>query len=214
MGYSSWSSDAFDHLREERRSAPREHIFTSSSIKKDMNPKGVRFREARDSEEHPNSVPIFFAFDVTGSMDEIPVQFAKRLLGETMDKVIAKGIADPQILFGAVGDHIDDTAPLQVGQFESGNTELDKWLTSIFLEGQGGPWGQESYFLPWLFAARHTVLDSFEKRGQKGFLITAGDERVHDGIDAECMKRIFGGQGENLTTEEMLAEAVIFQAEK
>ena len=207
MGYSNWSTDAFDHLRTERKTKTREQIFSSTSIKKDMNPKGVAFREARDSEAHPNSVPVFFAFDVTGSMDEIPVQFAKNLLGKLMDKIIQSGTPDPQILFGAIGDHISDQSPFQIGQFESGHVELDKWLTTIFLEKEGGPWGEESYSLAWLFAARHTKLDSFEKRGQKGYLITAGDERVHDTIDAANMKRIFGGQGEDLTAKELLVEA-------
>jgi uncharacterized sporulation protein YeaH/YhbH (DUF444 family) len=37
-----------------------------------MNPKGVRLRESRDSPDHPESLSVAFALDVTGSMGQIP----------------------------------------------------------------------------------------------------------------------------------------------
>lgn len=206
MGYGSWSDDAYSRLSRERSTKRKEEVFTETRTHTNMSPKGV-IREARDSVEHPNSVPVIFAFDVTGSMDTIPEAFAKGLLAPLMNNIIHKGIADPQILFAAVGDHLADRSPLQVGQFESANAQLDTWLTKIHLEGGGGTWGKESYHLPWLFAARQTKLDCWEKRRQKGYLITVGDEHVHDELDANSMKKIFGGQGENLSTRDMLREA-------
>src|SRR5690606_5631209 len=80
------------------------------------------------------------------------------------------------VLFLAIGDHETDSAPLQVGQFESGDAELDLWLTRTWLEGKGGANSGESYLLAWYFASKFTKLDSLDKRGQKGFLFTIGDE--------------------------------------
>jgi hypothetical protein len=54
-----------------------------------MNPKGVRFRESRDSEAHPNTVSIAFALDVTGSMGKIPELLAKKELPTFTCEVVA-----------------------------------------------------------------------------------------------------------------------------
>lgn len=44
------------------------------------------------------------------------------------------------------------------------------------MEGRGGGNSGESYLLPWIIAGNHTSIDSWEKRKQKGFLFTVGDE--------------------------------------
>ena len=112
-----------------------------------------------------------------------------------------------KILFGGVGDHHSDQFPLQVGQFESGTAELDQWLTSIYLEGNGGGQNRESYTLAWLLAARHTSIDCFEKRGQKGFLFTIGDEAAWDVLQAKALQAIMGySQAEDLTDQQLLEE--------
>ena len=85
---------------------------------------------------------------------------------------------------------------------------MDHWLTSVWLEGNGGGNGGESYFLPWYFAARHTHTHAWEKRNQKGFLFTIGDERCHDTISAEQMHSLTGGSYEGtLTSKEILEQA-------
>ena len=63
-------------------------------IHKDMNPSGVTLREARDSAEHPNSVPIIIALDVTGSMEHIPHSLVKEGLPKIMSGIIEHGIPD------------------------------------------------------------------------------------------------------------------------
>ena len=65
-----------------------------------------------------------------------------------------------------------DSAPLQVGQFESSDELLDKWLTNIYFEAGGGGNGGESYALAWYFAALKTATDSMEKSvGRKAFCL-------------------------------------------
>ncbi len=211
MGSSSWSSDAFSHLSSERATSSADDIFIhkrSGSARKDMLPSGIKFRESRDSDTHPESLAIAVFLDETGSMGRIPEALAKGNLGQLMDTIIKHGIPHPQIMFGGIGDQYSDKYPLEVGQFESGNVELDEWLTSLCLEGGGGFGSQESYLLAWLFAARHTSIDCFEKRRQKGFLFTIGDEKSWDSLDAKELKKIMGyEQGDSITAKQLLEEA-------
>lgn len=149
-------------------------------------------REARDSEEHPTSLPIIISLDVTGSMGVIPEYLIKFGFPEIMKKIMDEGIEHPQVCFLGIGDHYTDIAPIQVGQFESSDELLDKWLKIIWLEGHGGGNGGESYSLAWYFAARHTSIDSLLKRGQKGILITIGDEPCHGSLGCDSIKKLFG----------------------
>lgn len=163
----------------------------SRHAQREMSPYNV-VREARDSEEHPNTVPFIVALDVTGSMGKIPQMFLIEGLPTLMYEVFSAGVKDPQLCFIAVGDHEVDDAPLQVGQFESSDELVDKWLQKVWPEGGGGGNGGESYMLAWLFAAYQTVIDSFEKRGQKGFLFTIGDEPVLRTISTSAIRGITG----------------------
>jgi len=183
-------------------------IFQQRSINNAMDPHGVTVRESRDSQEHPNSVPIIIALDVTGSMGSIPHFLVKEGLPNIMQDIISAGIADPQLLFLAVGDHVYDSAPLQVGQFESSDELLDKWLTDVYLESGGGANEGESYHLAWYFAGFHTSIDSLEKRGQKGILFTIGDEPTLAGIRNSELKKIMGeGQYADLSASDLLEKA-------
>ncbi len=145
-------------------------------IHESMKPEKALLREARDSDTHPASVPIIIALDLTGSMGGIPHYLVKDGLPNTVASIIQRGVLDPAILFIGVGDHECDRHPLQVGQFESGDAELDLWLTRTYLEGGGGGNEGESYLLAWYFASLHTVTDAWDKRKEKGFLFTIGDE--------------------------------------
>lgn len=211
MGGHSYSHDAYQDLSRSYQTKSQSQIFTQTAKKTmhaDMNPKGVKFRECRDSDVHPNSVPIIVALDETGSMGSIPENLIKNKLSTLMETVIKNGTPDAAICFCGIGDHKVDHSPLQIGQFESGTTELNKWMTSIELEGGGGGNGGESYHLAWLFAARHTTTDSFEKRGIKGFLFTIGDEWVHAKLEAQFLKDYMGyTEASDVTREELLEEA-------
>lgn len=211
MGYTHWSDDAYRHLAGARSHASVDDIFTNNlkgAASDKMLPKDVIFRESRDSDTHPESLSIAVFLDVTGSMGRIPEILVREKLGALMNTLIDHGIAHPQILFGAVGDQFSDRFPLQVGQFESGTTELDMWLTDIFIEGGGGGQHMESYLLAWLFCGRHTSIDCFEKRGQKGFLFTIGDEASWNKLDRDRMKALMGySQADDVSDKQLLEEA-------
>jgi hypothetical protein len=185
-------------------------IFTQNALHvahESMNPNGVIVREARDSEVHPNTVPIILGLDVTGSMGHIPHELIKEGLPKLMGGIIQGGVPDPALLFLGIGDHECDRYPLQVGQFESGDEELDMWLTRTYIEGGGGGNAGESYLLAWYFAAFHTKTDAFEKRGQKGLLFTVGDEPGLKTLPASAIKEIMGQGQQTYTYLELLAEA-------
>ncbi|GGF20301.1 hypothetical protein [Flavobacterium limi] len=185
-------------------------IFTQNALRmahESMNPNGVIFREARDSDVHPNSVPIILGLDVTGSMGHIPHELIKEGLPKLMGGIIQGGVPDPALLFLGIGDHECDRYPLQVGQFESGDEELDMWLTRTYIESGGGGNAGESYLLAWYFAAFHTKTDAFEKRGQKGLLFTVGDEPGLKTLPASAIKEIMGQGQQTYTHLELLAEA-------
>lgn len=177
-------------------------------IHESMDPKGITFREARDSVAHPNSIPIMLALDVTGSMGVIPQYMVKDGLPHLMGTIIERGIPDPQLLFMAIGDTSCDSYPLQVGQFESGDAELDTWLTRTYIEGGGGGNEGESYLLAWYVAAFHTLTDAWEKRKQKGFLFTTGDEPCLKTLPKNILAELIGHTPQaGYTAEELLEEA-------
>jgi len=185
-------------------------VFRQRQIESRMNPFNVLLRESRDSSEHPESLAIVIALDVTGSMGTVPHHLVQEGLPHIMKKLIENGVPHPQVLFTAVGDHHCDGAPFQVGQFESSDELLDQWLTSVYLEGGGGGNGGESYPLAWYFAGQRTAVDCMEKRQQKGFMFTIGDENYHDDYHGDHMKAMFGDQSEyphNTTASQLLAKA-------
>lgn len=186
----------------------RKEIFTQKSICKNMDPKDLKIRESRDSTEHPNSVPIILGLDVTGSMGNVPHEMIINGLPTIMSGIIQRGIQDPQLLILGIGDHECDKHPLQVSQFESSDELLDKWLTSIYLEGGGGGNDGESYLLAWYLAAFHTEHDAWEKRKKKGYLFTVGDEPTLTQIPRYALQELMGnGQYSDLTYSEILNKA-------
>jgi hypothetical protein len=96
-------------------------------------------------------------------------------------------------MFMAIGDANCDKAPLQVSQFEADKRIIDQ-LTQIYLEHSGGGNDFESYNLPWYFAANHTVHDSMEKRGKRGYLFTVGDEETPQDLTRDQINHIIARQ--------------------
>jgi hypothetical protein len=155
-----------------------------------LNIKG-KIRECRDSEEHPDVLPIVVAMDVTKSRgDDALVVFEKVPL--LMGQLPMTGIADhPAICWAAVGDATcGDYAPIQVGQFES-DDRLDESLSNLWIEEGGGGTGQESYELLAYYLARNVKMDITEK-GEKGFLFFLGDEGFYPKVSKDQVKAWIG----------------------
>lgn len=210
MGGGRFTHEAYRKIKKSKSydTKSRSQIFTARSIDPEMDPSKVILRESRDSEEHPESLSIIVGLDITGSMGMIPENIVKDTLPDLVGTIIQAGIQSPQVLFMGLGDFVYDNAPLQVGQFESSAELLDRWLTKVYLEGGGGGNNGEAYNLAYLFAARHTSIDCWEKRKQKGFLFTMGDEPCLENIPAKVITKLTSAaQASTLTTAEILKEA-------
>lgn len=192
------------------KSASRKEIFTSTQINQALDPKKIIMRESCDSAANPQSTPIILGLDVTGSMGFIVEQIAKEGLPVLMQRIYEEQpVSDPHLMFMGIGDVHCDRAPLQVSQFEAGAVVLIEQLRTMWLEGGGGGNDSESYDLPWYFAANKTSIDSFNKRGQKGFIFTIGDEMPPSKLNHHDIERVFG-DGQHLdagTTEELIKAA-------
>ncbi|UOD29202.1 VWA domain-containing protein [Massilia violaceinigra] len=210
MGQGNYSHAAHAALVADRASASRIEVFTQRGCHALMNPNGLKIREARDSVDHPNSLGIVFALDVTGSMGDIPQSLATRELPTFMSLLGAVGVADPQLLFMAIGDATSDRAPLQVGQFESTAELMDQWLTWSYLEGGGGGSGEESYELAFYMVAQHTDMDCWVKRRKKGYLFITGDELPYPAVSRHQIGSLVG---DTLDEDVPIAEAIAAAAE-
>jgi len=71
--------------------------FVNRSIEKTMDPIDISLREARDSDEHPNSLAILLGLDLTGSMGSVPQYLIRDGLPKIMGKIIQKGEPDSQL---------------------------------------------------------------------------------------------------------------------
>ncbi len=186
MGHGSYSEEAHASITRNNSAAPVAAVFSQRQVHPALTPTGLGIRESRDSLDHPNSLAITFAVDVTGSMGEIPATLARDTLPSFMSTLIGLGVADPQIQFVAIGDaRMGDQGPLQVGQFESTAELINRDLTRLWLEGRGGGNDRESYELALYLAAYHTATDCFDRRGRKGYLFITGDEAPYDMLAAQ-----------------------------
>ena len=151
-----------------------QQIFTQRKMADELNPFG-KMRECRDTEEHPATVPVILALDVTGSMGKAASEVAKKL--NTIMTELYESVKDVEFMIMAIGDFAYDDAPLQTSQFES-DIRIAEQLDKVWFEAGGGGNAYESYTAAWYFGSRHTDLDCW-KRGRKGILITMGDEPLN-----------------------------------
>lgn len=205
MGGGTFDPGAYRAFTSSTVGKSTDEIYTSRSIHKNLNPFGVKSRESRDSADNPNSTPLIVGIDVTGSMGMIADTLAREGLGTLFTGILErKPISDPHVMFMAVGDANCDRAPLQVSQFEADKRIIEQ-LTQIYIEHGGGGNNFESYNLPWYFAAMHTVHDSMEKRGKRGYLFTVGDEEAPHPLTKAQIKTFIGDTLEaDLSTRELL----------
>ena len=176
MGRGSYKASDWAKLRSSRgitSTSNASAIFTSKKAKDAYLPKFIDVRESRDSEDSPNSTPIILGFDVTGSMGYLAEEIAKNALNETITNIYAKNpVTNPHVMCAAFVEPVDRDG-LQVTQFEADIRVVEQLLD--LRVGFGGNWFSYDSLL-WYFAAKHTAIDSYEKRGKKGILIGIGDE--------------------------------------
>ncbi len=207
MGYGNYSHEAHEALLHGRKVLPSQQVFQQRRCHPLMDPKGVRLRESLDSADHPQSLGVVFALDVTGSMGDIPRLLATEQLPKFMKVLDGCKVPDPQLLFLAVGDATSDRSPLQVGQFESTAELMDQWLTWCHLEGGGGGSGEESYELALYFLALHTRMDCWTKRQKRGYLFMTGDEKPYPILSRHVVETVTGDRlDDDLKVEEVVAE--------
>lgn len=185
MGCGSWTSDSFkSYSKSVGRSVSKsgiidsdcnnQEMFKARTIDPALDPRNV-IRECCDSDEHPNTLPVILALDVTGSMGEAAVEVAKKL-NVIMTKLY-KDVKDVEFMIMGIGDLAYDDCPIQVSQFES-DIRIAEQLDKIYFEFGGGGNSFESYTAAWYFGSRHTKLDCLN-RGRKGIIITMGDEQLN-----------------------------------
>jgi len=215
MGYSRWTENDYESYAKTTnyRSLSRAEVF-SHHVVDDLNPSKIRLRESVDSEQNPNSTPIIFGLDVTGSMGKYAELIAKdelpRLMGDILEKLV---VSDPHMMFMGIDDiHAmrltREIEAFQVSQFEPDIRILEQ-LRKIYLVGRGGGNKSESYDLAWWFAANRTKIDCFDKRQRKGFLFTIGDEEApYQSVTAKQFESVFGpGEYNTLSPQQMLEDA-------
>lgn len=183
MGGGSWTTNAYASYTTSTRGVTldsfttadysAQEVYKSRKLSDVLNPKNIT-RLCRDSEEHPYTLPVILALDVTGSMGGASVKVAQKL-NEIMTTLYADDtIRDIEFCIMGIGDLAYDWAPIQMSQFES-DVRIAEQLDQIYFEAGGGGNHYESYSAAWYMGARHCDLDCW-KRGKKGIIITMGDE--------------------------------------
>lgn len=208
MGCGSWTSDSFkSYSKSVGRSVSKsgvidsvnsnQEMFKARTIDPALNPKNV-IRECCDSAEHPNTLPVILALDVTGSMGDAAVEVAKKL-NIIMTKLYEK-ISDVEFMVMGIGDLAYDDCPIQASQFES-DIRIAEQLDKIYFEFGGGGNSFESYTAAWYFGSRHTKLDCLN-RGRKGIIITMGDEQLNPYLPLKGRRSgLMEATGDNLQSD-------------
>jgi hypothetical protein len=169
-------------------SASNQDMFKAKSVDPTLNPKRV-MRECKDSDEHPRTLPIILCVDVSGSMGQAAVEVAKKL-NVIMTKLYDKGDSDVEFMIMGIGDLYCDNGPIQISQFES-DIRIAEQLDKLWFEFGGGGNLSESYSAAWYMGSRHCKLDCW-KRGQKGIIITMGDERCNPYLPMNNLQMLTG----------------------
>ena len=173
-------------------------MYRARGLDPDLSPYKV-IRECCDSDEHPDTVPVILALDVTGSMGGALLKTASSL-GVIMQNILDK-YKDVEFMVMGIGDLSYDRGPIQISQFES-DIRIAEHLDKIWFERGGGGNSFESYTAAWYMGLRHTALDCW-KRGRKGIIITLGDEPLNPYLPGSRLEQLTGDclQGDVETRE-------------
>lgn len=215
MGYGTWSSNSYtsystglgrtvttDGLLDSKYTA--QDLYKSRSLDPILNPYGV-VRECCDSDEHPNTIPVILALDVTGSMGSAAAEVAKKLNAIMTD--LYERVADVEFMVMGIGDMAYDDAPVQASQYES-DIRIAEQLDKVYFEAGGGGNGFESYTAAWYMGLYHTKLDCW-KRGKKGIIITLGDEPLNPYLPRSGVNGVFGDNAErDVETKDLYSKVI------
>ena len=202
MGSGTWTSQSFKRYSKSKGidvSADGvllgdynvQDMFAQKQLAKELNPINV-MRECCDNEEHPNTIPVILALDVTGSMGKAGVEVAKKL-NVIITNLYSK-YKDIEIMIMGIGDVAYDRAPVQISQFES-DIRIAEQLDKVYMERGGGGNGFESYSAAWYFGIKHCKLDCWN-RGKKGIIITTGDEPLNPYLLKYKLDKVSGDSNE------------------
>lgn len=209
MGWGSWTSASYNTAvrtmgfssTTAMASASVQEVYRENRLNPLLNPKNV-VRECLDTEEHPETIPVILALDVTGSMGSAATMCASKL-DEIMKELYDK-VKDVEFLMMGIGDLACDDAPIQASQFESDIRILDQ-TTKVYFEGGGGGNSYESYTAAWYFGLHNTKLDCW-KRGKKGIIITMGDEPLNPYLPGRRLSEVLGTSTQDVDTEVLYKE--------
>lgn len=163
--------------------------FTAIRIDESLNPKKFKIRECANTAEHPNTIPVILALDVTGSMGNACKETAEAL-GIIITNLYKK-FDDIEFCVMGIGDLAYDDAPIQMSQFES-DVRIAESLDKIYMEHGGGGNRFESYTAAWYMGLKRTKLDCFDKQGRKGIIITMGDEPLNPYLPVSALNKYAG----------------------
>ena len=209
MGWGSWTSASYNtavrtmgfNSTTAMACANVQKVYRENQLNPLLNPKNV-MRECLDTEEHPETIPVILALDVTGSMGSAATMCASKL-DEIMTELYGK-VKDVEFLMMGIGDLAYDDAPIQASQFESDIRILDQ-TTKVYFEGGGGGNSYESYTAAWYFGLHNTKLDCW-KRGKKGIIITMGDEPLNPYLPGRRLSEVLGTSTQDVDTESLYKE--------
>lgn len=211
MGSGSFTKSSFAHYSRSLSKSIDENTgritsgqeFVARHLDPTLNPMKV-MRECANSEEHPNTVPVILALDVTGSMGAACQETAEAL-GVIMADLYTK-FKDIEFCIMGIGDLDYDRAPIQMGQFES-DIRIAVSLDKVYMEHGGGGNNFESYTAAWYMGLRHTKLDCYDKQGRKGIIITMGDEPLNPYLPKGTLNQVTGDTLQsNVETPELYSE--------
>ena len=214
MGYGNWTRESFVNYSASKgrqvtsdgsldRSLTEQQLFTQRRLHPMLDPKNV-MRECRDSADHPETVPVILALDVTGSMGAASAEVAKKM--NQVMLTLYDRIKDVEFMVMGIGDLSYDRAPIQMSQFES-DIRIAEQLDMVYLEHGGGGNAFESYTAAWYMGLNHTDLDAW-KRGRKGLIITMGDEPMNPYLPARPLEAAVGDSLQaDVETRSLYAEA-------
>ncbi|WP_296864858.1 hypothetical protein [uncultured Methanobrevibacter sp.] len=180
--------------------------YTARKLDTDLDPRNFKIRECANSDEHPNTIPVILALDVTGSMGRSCNECAEAL-NVIMSNLYTK-YADIEICVMGIGDLAYDHAPIQMSQFES-DIRIAESLNKIYMEHGGGGNSYESYTAAWYMGLNRTKLDAFDKQNRKGIIITMGDEELNPYLPKGKLNYFINGSEQaDVETKDLYEQAI------